>query len=111
MLAISSILILAAGACNGVEQPLVKMQAHSAPLGLAFYTAKEFPASYRGLFVAFHGSWNRSVPTGYKVIFLPLDSAGISLAHRRILPRAGCTMARCRAAPLDRRLGQMARSM
>ncbi len=64
------------GACNGVEQPLVKMQAHSAPLGLAFYTAKEFPASYRGLFVAFHGSWNRSVPTGYKVIFLPLDSAG-----------------------------------
>lgn len=64
------------GACNGVEQPLVKMQAHSAPLGLVFYSATKFPASYRGLFVAFHGSWNRSVPTGYKIIFLPLDGAG-----------------------------------
>ncbi|HEX6800379.1 MAG TPA: hypothetical protein VF116_21890, partial [Ktedonobacterales bacterium] len=29
-----------------------------------------------GLFVADHGSWNRSVPTGYKVVFLPLDAHG-----------------------------------
>ncbi len=65
-----------AGACNGVAQPLVKMQAHSAPLGLAFYQGHDFPAQYRGLFVAFHGSWNRSVPTGYKVVFVPLDGAG-----------------------------------
>ncbi|HEU5348759.1 MAG TPA: PQQ-dependent sugar dehydrogenase [Ktedonobacterales bacterium] len=64
------------GDCRGVEQPLVKMQAHSAPLGLAFYTASAFPANYRGLFVAFHGSWNRSTPTGYKVVFIPLDNAG-----------------------------------
>ena len=64
------------GDCNGVAQPLAKIQAHSAPLGLAFYTASAFPASYHGLFVAFHGSWNRSAPTGYKVIFIPLDGAG-----------------------------------
>jgi glucose/arabinose dehydrogenase len=64
------------GDCNGVEQPLVKIQAHSAPLGLAFYSASAFPASYRGLFVAYHGSWNRSVPTGYKVVFIPLDGQG-----------------------------------
>lgn len=74
------------GDCNGVEQPLVKMQAHSAPLGLTFYDpaaapsdatgAQPFPASYRGLFVAFHGSWNRTVPTGYKVVFIPLDAHG-----------------------------------
>lgn len=64
------------GDCNGVVQPLVKMQAHSAPLGLAFYPGQGFPAAWRGLYVAFHGSWNRSVPTGYKVIFIPLDSAG-----------------------------------
>ena len=64
------------GDCDGVAQPLVKLQAHSAPLGLAFYTASAFPASYHGLFVAFHGSWNRSAPTGYKVVFIPLDSAG-----------------------------------
>jgi glucose/arabinose dehydrogenase len=65
-----------AGSCDGVAQPLVKMQAHSAPLGLAFYQGDGFPAQYRGLFVAFHGSWNRSVPTGYKVIFIPLDGTG-----------------------------------
>ncbi len=61
-------------ACDGVTPPVVKMQAHSAPLGLAFYTGVDFPAEYQGdLFVAFHGSWNRSVPTGYKVVRIPVD--------------------------------------
>jgi glucose/arabinose dehydrogenase len=64
------------GDCRGVAQPLIKMQAHSAPLGLVFYTATQFPARYRGLFVAFHGSWNRTVPTGYKVVSIPLDTHG-----------------------------------
>ena len=62
------------GACDGVTGPLVEMQAHSAPLGMAFYTEGAFPPEYQGdLFIAFHGSWNRSVPTGYKVVRLPLD--------------------------------------
>lgn len=62
------------GSCEGVTDPLVEMQAHSAPLGLAFYTEDAFPPEYQGdLFIAFHGSWNRSVPTGYKVVRLPLD--------------------------------------
>ncbi len=62
------------GACDGVAKPVVEMQAHSAPLGLAFYAGAQFPSEYRnGLFIAFHGSWNRSVPTGYKVVFVPLD--------------------------------------
>ena len=57
------------GACDGVARPAVEMQAHSAPLGLAVYTGQQFPAEYRGdLFVALHGSWNRSVPTGYKLV-------------------------------------------
>ncbi len=57
------------GACRGVAAPAIEMQAHSAPLGLVFYTGEGFPAGYRGdLFVAFHGSWNRSAPTGYKVV-------------------------------------------
>ncbi|HEU5438171.1 MAG TPA: PQQ-dependent sugar dehydrogenase [Ktedonobacterales bacterium] len=64
------------GSCDGVEAPLEKMQAHSAPLGLAFYRQGPFPAQYHGVFVAFHGSWNRSVPTGYKVVFVPLDANG-----------------------------------
>jgi len=63
------------GACDGVAAPAVEMQAHSAPLGLTFYTGEQFPESYRGhLFVAFHGSWNRSVPTGYKVVGIPMEN-------------------------------------
>jgi len=55
--------------CKGTTPPVFKMEAHSAPLGLTFYTGKLFPKEYWGdLFVAFHGSWNRSVPTGYKVV-------------------------------------------
>ena len=55
--------------CQGVAPPAVEMQAHSAPLGLTFYSGDQFPADYQGdLYVAFHGSWNRSDPTGYKVV-------------------------------------------
>jgi glucose/arabinose dehydrogenase len=55
--------------CEGVAPPVVEMQAHSAPLGLGFYRGDGFPLDYRDdLYVAFHGSWNRSVPTGYKVV-------------------------------------------
>ncbi len=61
-------------ACEGVLEPAVEMQAHSAPLGLTFYTGTQFPETYRGdMFVAFHGSWNRSVPTGYKVVHIPME--------------------------------------
>jgi len=47
------------------------MQAHSAPLNIAFYDGANFPAEYKGdAFVALHGSWNRGVRTGYKVVRL-----------------------------------------
>jgi len=49
--------------------PDVLIQAHSAVLGLLFYQGSMFPQEFRGdAFVALHGSWNRSVPTGYKII-------------------------------------------
>ena len=52
--------------------PDVLIPAHSAALGLTFYTGTQFPQRYRnGLFVALHGSWNRSTAQGYKVIFVP----------------------------------------
>jgi glucose/arabinose dehydrogenase len=52
-----------------VVVPDVLIQPHSAPLGLAVYTGKQFPAAYRDdIFVALHGSWNRSQRTGYKVV-------------------------------------------
>ncbi len=58
--------------CPPVALPTIEIQAHSAPLGLAFYTGTLFPPEYRGsLFVAYQGSWNRSVPTGYKVVRVP----------------------------------------
>jgi len=63
--------------CQSVVRPKVQMQAHSAPLGLAFYEGTMFPPEYRNnIFVAFHGSWNRSVPTGYKVVRVKLDDIG-----------------------------------
>ena len=53
--------------------PDVLIPAHSAALGIAFYTGTQFPQKYRnGGFVALHGSWNRSVAAGYKVAFFPM---------------------------------------
>ena len=61
-----------AARCRKTIPPAVEMQAHSAPLGIAFGFGLAFPAHYRNmLYVAFHGSWNRSVPTGYKLVGIP----------------------------------------
>jgi glucose/arabinose dehydrogenase len=54
-----------------VTIPNVLMQAHSAPLNIAFYEGNNFPAEYKGdAFVTLHGSWNRGKRTGYKVVRL-----------------------------------------
>ena len=58
--------------------PDVLLQSHSASLEMVFYTATNgaaaFPAEYRGdIFAAFHGSWNRSLRTGYKVVRVRLN--------------------------------------
>jgi len=67
--------------CANVEPPAIMVQAHSAPLGLAFYTGTQFPPDYRGdAFVTLHGSWNRSIPTGAKVVRVQVDSDG----HRAV---------------------------
>lgn len=59
--------------CGQSIPPLIKFPAHSAPLGIGFIP-DSWPEEYRGkLLVAFHGSWNRSEPTGYKVIMVDLD--------------------------------------
>lgn len=56
-------------ACDAVIGPAVELPAHTAPLGLAFYTGTMFPEEYRGdLFIALHGSWNRTEPIGYEVV-------------------------------------------
>ncbi|MDX8516149.1 PQQ-dependent sugar dehydrogenase [Mesorhizobium captivum] len=57
-----------------VTTPDVLMQAHSAPLNIAFYEGGSFPADYKGdAFVALHGSWNRGARTGYKVVRLKFE--------------------------------------
>ena len=64
------------GSCDGVEPPIATWQAHTAPLGLVFYTGTNFPAEYQGdLFIALHGSWNHSTGVGYSVVRLPLDGS------------------------------------
>lgn len=59
--------------CAQTEPPVVQMQAHSAPLGLAFLHDAVVAPEYRpDVLIALHGSWNRSVPTGYKLVRVAL---------------------------------------
>ena len=52
--------------------PEVEEAAHAADLGMVFYRGTQFPPQWRGIFSAQHGSWNRSVPIGARVMFTPL---------------------------------------
>lgn len=57
--------------CQDTVPAFVDLQAHSAALGLEVYTGTEFPDEYRGdIFIAYHGSWNRDPPTGYKLVVI-----------------------------------------
>ena len=56
-------------ACSTTEPPAQKLGAHVAAIGFTFYTGNMFPASYRNAaIIAEHGSWNRSTPSGYRVM-------------------------------------------
>ena len=60
-------------------EPIVEIQAHSAPLGITFYTHDHFPPKYcHALFIAEHGSWNRSSKVGYvvRVVTFPDEPDG-----------------------------------
>jgi glucose/arabinose dehydrogenase len=62
----------AADKVKSTHYPDILLGAHVAVLDMVFYTGTQFPAKYRsGLFLAFHGSWNRSERVGYKVVFVP----------------------------------------
>ena len=57
--------------CTEFTAPQWRFPAHVAPLGIRFYQGDQFPASYRNqLFVAQHGSWNRDIPDGYRIMQL-----------------------------------------
>jgi len=76
---------------KNTQQSVLSMPAHSAPLGMTFYKWNDVsPQEYADLgcnggfpkgmdkyaFIAYHGSWNRSPPTGYKVVYIPFDAEG-----------------------------------
>ena len=68
--------------CQKTESPAYTFVAHMAPLGLAFYQKGALPKKYNhSVFIAFHGSWNRSIPAGYKVVRLILDPTGAIISH------------------------------
>jgi len=60
--------------CKDFTPPAWKFKAHIAPLGLRFYQGQQFPAEYKNqLFVAQHGSWNRTEPQGYRVVLVKFN--------------------------------------
>ena len=68
--------------CSEFTPPAQKLGAHVASLGMRFYTGTMFPAEYRGgIFIAEHGSWNRSKKSGYRVVFVKVEG-GKAIEHR-----------------------------
>jgi len=65
-------------ACSEFEPPVAKLGAHVASLGMRFYTGNQFPPEYRknNIFIAEHGSWDRSQPIGYRVLRVVVDDDG-----------------------------------
>ena len=60
-----------------MQFPVAEFQAHTAGLGLEFYGGDMFPAEYQGdIFLAQHGSWNRTFPVGYRLMRVRLDETG-----------------------------------
>ncbi|SHJ70778.1 Glucose/arabinose dehydrogenase, beta-propeller fold [Malonomonas rubra DSM 5091] len=63
------------GNCSDTIAAAVDLPAHSAPLGIAFGDGLNAPEGFRqSMYVAFHGSWNRSQPTGYKLVRIPFTN-------------------------------------
>jgi glucose/arabinose dehydrogenase len=69
--------LAALGTCADSVAPAQELGPHVAPLGMAFYTGIMFPQAYQGqIFIAEHGSWNRSEKIGYRVTLVRLNEAG-----------------------------------
>ncbi|MDR8967987.1 PQQ-dependent sugar dehydrogenase [Burkholderia multivorans] len=70
--------------CRRYVPPVLKLGAHVAALGMRFYTGSMFPASYRNnVFIAEHGSWNRSAKVGYRIMRAIVSADG---SHARQTP-------------------------
>lgn len=68
--------------CKDFVPPVQNLGPHVAPLGLKFYTGNMFPEMYRNqIFIAEHGSWNRSKKIGYRVTLVKVDNNNRSLGY------------------------------
>jgi glucose/arabinose dehydrogenase len=68
--------------CSAFESPAQPLGPHVASLGMRFYTGTQFPQAYRDqIFIAEHGSWNRSRKIGYRVMLVRLDAARKAIAY------------------------------
>ena len=68
--------------CSDFTPPALKLGAHVAPLGMKFYSGKQFPAEYaNNLFIAEHGSWNRHKYQGARIMRVTTDPAGTNVKH------------------------------
>lgn len=68
--------------CEDFTPPALKLSPHGAALGMKFYTGEQFPEDYHNqIFIAEHGSWNRSVPIGYRVMLARLDEEGNAVSY------------------------------
>lgn len=68
--------------CSDFVAPVQNLAPHTASLGLKFYTGNMFPSEYKNqIFIAEHGSWNRTVPIGYRVTLVKLDANGKALSY------------------------------
>jgi glucose/arabinose dehydrogenase len=66
-------------ACSEFQPPARKLDPHGAAIGMRFYTGRMFPAEYQNqIFIAEHGSWNRSVPIGYRVMVAKLEGQKVT---------------------------------
>src|SRR5262249_12457075 len=71
--------------CKEFAPPVQKLGPHVAALGMRFYTGTMFPEKYRNqIFIAEHGSWNRSVPIGYRVTLVRLEG-GRAVAYEPVV--------------------------
>jgi glucose/arabinose dehydrogenase len=69
--------------CSGYQPPAQKLGPHVASIGMRFYTGAMFPPEYRNqVFIAEHGSWNRTTPIGYRVTVVKLDAQGRAVSYQ-----------------------------
>jgi glucose/arabinose dehydrogenase len=86
--------------CNQFVPPAMQLGPHVAALGMRFYTGAMFPPEYRNqIFIAEHGSWNRTVPIGYRITLVRLE--GNRAVHYEVFAEGWMKNGRAWGRPVD----------